>query len=44
MKTHVEYDDFGEYTEILVDGELIVAEERTFEKTVLLILFEEGAA
>ena len=29
MKTHIEYDDFGEYLEGFIDGELVVVEENS---------------
>ena len=42
MKMHVEYDDFGEYMEAYVDGELCVMEEYGIGRSVELILFEEA--
>ena len=29
MMTHIEYDDFGEYLEGFIDGELVVVEENS---------------
>ena len=40
MKMHVEYDDFGEYMEAYVEGELRVMEERGGGRSVELILFD----
>ena len=40
MKTHIEYDDFGEYLEGFIDGELVVVEEK---KTVEVIVIEGEA-
>ena len=44
MKMHVEYDDFGEYMEAYVDGELCVMEEYGNGRSVELILFEDAGA
>ena len=46
MKLHVEYDDFGEYVEAVIDGELVAVKDcESDRRTVELILFEgTGAA
>ena len=46
MKLHVEYDDFGEYVESVIDGELVAVKDcESDRRTVELILFEgTGAA
>ena len=46
MKLHVEYDDFGEYVEAVIDGEMVgVGECVGGRRAVEMILFEgTGAA
>ena len=41
MKLHVEYDDFGEYVEAVIDGELVAVKDcESDRRSVELILFE----
>lgn len=44
MRTHIEYDDFGEYLESFDGSSLVVVEEYTAGSTVELILFDEAVS
>ena len=42
MKTHIEYDDFGEYLEGFIDGELVVVEEKKTVEVIVIVQIQRN--
>ena len=42
MKLHVEYDDFGEYVEAVIDGELVAVQDCESDRRSVELILVEG--